>query len=38
MQDYEKAQDTALKAHKLDSNNYLSLSVLGDLSYRNKDY
>ena len=38
MNDFEKAQDTAMKAHKLDSNNYLSLSVLGDLSYRNKDY
>ena len=38
MNDFEKAQDMAMKAHKLDSNNYLALSVLGDLSYRNKDY
>ena len=38
MNDFEKAQDSAMKAHKLDSNNYLALSVLGDLSYRNNDY
>lgn len=38
MQDYEKAQDSALKAHKLDSNNPIALSVLGDINYRNKDY
>ena len=38
MQDYEKAQDSALKAHKLDSSNPMALLVLGDLSYRNRDY
>ncbi len=38
MQDYEKAQDNALKAEKLDSNNPMTLLVLGDLSYRNKDF
>jgi tetratricopeptide repeat protein len=38
MQDYEKALDTALKAHKLDSNNSVALLVLGDLSFRDKDY
>ncbi len=38
MQDYEKAQDNALKAHKLDGNNSIALMVLGDLSYRTADY
>ncbi len=38
MQDYEKAQDSAVKAHKLNSNNSIALLVLGDLSYRDKDY
>ncbi len=38
MQDYEKAQDNALKANKLDGNNPDALIVLGDLSYRNGDY
>lgn len=38
MQDYEKAQDSALKAHKIDKNNPVTLLVLGDLNYRNKDY
>ncbi len=38
MQDYDKAEDTAEKAHKLDRNNPVALLVLGDLSYRNKDY
>lgn len=36
--DYEKAQDSALKAHKLDSNNVTALLVLGDLSFRTSDY
>lgn len=38
MQDYEKALDTATKAHKLDSNNPVALLVLGDLSFRSSDY
>lgn len=38
MQDYEKAQDTALKAHKADGNNPIALLVLGDLSFREGDY
>lgn len=38
MQDYEKAEDNAQKAHKLDSNNAQALLVLGDLSYRAQDY
>ena len=37
-QDYEKAQDSAQKAKKLNNNNIQALLVLGDLSYRNKDY
>ncbi len=38
MQDYEKAQDTALKAIKLDSGNPVALLVLGDLNYRNGEF
>ena len=38
MQDYEKAQDTAMKAYKLDSGNSTVLLVLGDLSFRTGDY
>ena len=38
MQDYEKAQDNALKSYKIDNNNSRALLVLGDLSYREKDY
>lgn len=38
MQDFEKAQDTALKAHKADGNNPVALLVLGDLSFRGGDY
>lgn len=37
-QDYEKAQDSAQKAVKLDGNNSTALLVLGDLSYRSGDY
>lgn len=37
-QDYEKSQDSAQKAYKLDSNNSQTLLVLGDLSYRTGDY
>ena len=37
-QDFEKAQDNALKATKIDGHNATALLVLGDLSYRNKDY
>lgn len=36
-QDFEKAQDTATKSCKI-SDNITSLIVLGDLSYRAKDY
>ena len=38
MQEYEKAQDTAMKAYKLDSGNSTTLLVLGDLSFRTGDY
>ncbi len=38
MNDFEKAQDNAQKALKTDSNNLNALLVLGDLSYRTKDY
>ena len=38
MQEFEKAQDIALKAHKMDSGNSMVLLVLGDLSYRTGDY
>ena len=38
MQEYEKAQDTAMKAYKLDSGNPVVLLVLGDLSFRTGDY
>lgn len=38
MNDFEKAQDNAQKALKVDGNNLQALSVLGDLSYRAKDY
>ena len=37
-QDYEKAQDTALKANKIDSNDSIALLVLGDLKFRTGDY
>lgn len=37
-QDYEKAQDSAQKAVKIDGNNSTALLVLGDLSYRNGDF
>lgn len=38
MQDYEKAQDSAVKATKIDGNDSMALVVLGDLSFRNADY
>jgi tetratricopeptide (TPR) repeat protein len=38
MNDFEKAQDNALKAVNIDGNNSKALLVLGDLSYRNSDY
>lgn len=38
MNEFEKAADTAKKAHKTDRNNPQALITLGDLSYRNKDY
>lgn len=36
--DFEKAQDNALKAIKLDGSNSTALLVLGDLSFRKADY
>ena len=38
MHEFEKAQDTAMKAYKLDSGNSTVLLVLGDLSFRTGDY
>src|SRR5574344_784779 len=38
MNEFEKAQDNAQKAYKLNNDNVIALNVLGDLSYRNKDY
>lgn len=38
MNDFEKAQDNAQKALKIDGNNRQALLVLGDLSSRTKDY
>lgn len=38
MNDFEKAQDCAVKAVKIDGNNVQALLVLGDLSFRTKDY
>ena len=38
MKDYDKAQDVALKALKIDGGKVLAQSVLGDLSFRVKDY
>ena len=38
MKDYDKAQDAASKALKLDSGQIYALSVLGDLAFRAKDY
>ena len=38
MKEYEKAQDYALKAVDIDSSNSLSLIILGDCAYRNKNY
>lgn len=38
MDEFEKASDTAQKAHKIDSNNPKALLTLGDLSYMKNDY
>ena len=38
MQEFEKAQDIATKAYKIDSGDMTTLLVLGDLSYRTGDY
>jgi len=38
MNEFEKAQDSALKAYKLDTENPITLLVLGDLDYRAKNY
>jgi len=36
--DYDKAQDNATKTLNIKGNDFTALIVLGDLSYRNKDY
>ena len=38
MKEYEKAEDIAQKAYKLNKSNPITLLVLGDLAYRNKDF
>ena len=38
MKEYEKAQDNALKATTLDSNNKTAWLVLGDISFQNRNY
>ncbi len=38
MNEFEKASDTARKAHKIDKNNLKALLTLGDLNYREKRY
>lgn len=38
LKEYEKAEDNALKAYKLDRTNPIALMVLGDLAYRTNDY
>ncbi len=38
MKEFEKAEDIALKAYKLDKNNVNALLVLGDVAYRKKDF
>ena len=38
MNDFEKAQDNAQKALKINADNLSALLVLGDLSYRTRDY
>lgn len=38
MNDYDKAQDAASKALKIDNGQIYALSVFGDLAFRNKDY
>ena len=38
MKEFEKAEDIALKAYNLDRKNVTALLVLGDISYRKKDF
>lgn len=38
LKEFEKAQDMAMKAYKIDRNNVGALMVLGDVSTRNKDF
>ena len=38
LKEYEKAEDIALKAYKLEKNNVTTLLVLGDIAYRKKYY
>ena len=37
-QEYEKAEDNAIKSLKIDKSNKMALLVLGDIAYRKKDY
>ena len=38
MNEFEKAQDTAMKAYKIDNKDPMVLLVLGDLNFRDKNY
>lgn len=38
MKEYEKAEDNAIKAYKIDRSNVIALLVLGDLAYKNNDF
>ena len=38
LKEYEKAEDNATKAYKLDRSNPITLLVLGDLAFRNNDF
>lgn len=38
LKEYEKAEDNALKAYKIDKKNQIALSVLGDLAFKSNDY
>ena len=38
LKEYEKAEDNAMKAYKIDKSNSIALMVLGDLAFKNGDY
>ena len=38
LKEYEKAEDNAMKAYKLDKSNVIALLVLGDLAYRENNF